>query len=272
MSGQKNGGFAALVHSAMEGKKAKGDKDDGEDTANKAPSKGLPATGLKKNTDEYKNKVAEKKERKKQNGGPRASPTPSRQSSSSSIPSNADGSQDPRTGDERRHDQEGPAGRGPGGHEPDLRLNDGPMHDSPQSERHAALPSIPAPRGSAGDGTATPVPPEYFRDNAQEDIPDRSVRKAAMNDDPKGKGKGRQQDINGHDSDFDPEEHVESRTSGQNRKMTDEVGRLPEGLQGVKPEAPPGSQNEIILAARLPDIHVSRLYLSDPLPFLGDLS
>ena len=260
MSGQKNGGFAALVHSAMEGKKSRGDNDSGEETAKKAPSKGLPATGLKKNTEEYKKGASERREKQKvQNGGPRASPTPSRQSSSSSIPSNADGSEDPRTGDERRHDQEGPAGRGPGGHEPDLRLNDGPMHDSPQSERHVDLPSIPAPRGSAGDGTATPVPPEYFRDNAQEDIPDRSQRKAGSHEGVKGKGKGkgRQQDTNGEDSEFDPEEHVESRNSGQNRKMTDEVGRLPDGLKGVKPEAPPGSQNEIVLAARLPDIHVS---------------
>jgi hypothetical protein len=43
--------------------------------------------------------------------------------------------------------------------------------------------------------------------------------------------------------------------------MTDEAGGFPDGLQGVKPEAPPGSQNQIILEPRLPQIHVSRLYV-----------
>lgn len=180
---------------------------------------------------------------------------PLRQSSSSSIPSDAEGSEDSRTPSQRRHDQEGPAGKGPGQHEPQIKLNDGPLHDSPQSH-HDDLPSIPPPRGSAGDGAATPVPPEYFRENAKEDIP------ASEQGQQQEKGKGAE---NGHangTTDFDPEEHVEPRDSETNRKMTDEVGRYPEGLDGVKGENPPGSQNEIVLGPRVPLMHVSTIFKS----------
>ena len=254
MPGQSNGGFAALVNNIIETKKSNPDSNN-ESTAHVGPSKGLPSTGLKKNTQEY----LEAQRQKQQNGSRPKSLASSRQSSSSSIPSNADGTEDSRTDKQRQHDQEGPAGRGPGRHEPDLRINDEPLHDSPTSERNGDLSSIPAPRGSAGDGAATPVPPEYFRENAKEDIPDRDSKQTAS-DDVKGKGKGKQQDNGARadgDSEFDPEEHVEGRTSGRNRKMTDEAGRLPEGLAGVKSEAPPGPQNQIVLDARLPQIHVS---------------
>lgn len=265
-SGQKDGGFAALVNSVIDNKKSKTDDDDSSNSqAEKAPSKGLPATGLKKNTLEWQ-ESNESKARENGNGnGNGQRPSSSRQSSSSSIPSNADGSADSRTQKEREHDQEGPRGRGPGGHEPDLRLNDGPMHDSPTEEK--ATPSIPPPRGSAGDGAATPAPPEYFRDNAKEDIPDRSDDgEHQANGDAGRKGKGKE--VNGDVSDdtsddddqppegIDPEEHVRSRNAKGNRKMTDEAGHYPEGLKGVKDEFPPGSQNEIILGPRLPQIHV----------------
>lgn len=262
-SGQTNGGFAALVNNVIEGKKSNKSEDGESQQTNKAPSKGLPATGLKKNTLEWQESNGSGKQQNGDGGQQqrRLSQQSSRQSSSSSIPSNADGSLDKRTRSERQHDQEGPAGRGPGGHEPDLRLNDEPMQESPQSSTHE-LASIPAPRGSAGDGAATPVPPEYFRDNAKEDIPNRGTAedKAGNGMDTKGKGKGKQ--IETEDGDkgdgFDPEEHVEDRQSGNIRKLTDEAGRFPEGMSGVKPEAPPGSQNQIVMDPRLPQIHVSR--------------
>lgn len=111
------------------------------------------------------------------------------------------------------------------------------------------------------------MPPEYFRENAQEDFPDSSEKEQS-----KGKGKGKQpenDDPSRRESDgaaqtstprIDPEEQVESRYSKTNRQLTDEVGRYPEGLGGVKPEDPPGSQNQIILGPRLPLINVSQAW------------
>lgn len=52
-SGQTNGGFAALVNNVIDGKKSQNDSSESQQTTYKGPSKGLPATGLKKNTLEW---------------------------------------------------------------------------------------------------------------------------------------------------------------------------------------------------------------------------
>jgi hypothetical protein len=192
---------------------------------------------LKKNTQEWQEQNASGKGTPNgRDGGER--PSSSRQTSSSSIPSDADGEEDKRTKDERTRDQEGPLGRGPGKHEPEIKLNGGSVYDSPDEEEEREMPTIPAPRGSAGDGTATPVPPEYFQDQTKEDIPDR-----------KEQGEGDR---------VSPEERVVPRTDKKvAKRFTDEMGHYPEGLLPVKGENPPGSQNEIVLNSRTPLIHVS---------------
>lgn len=254
---QHNGGFAGLVKNALELKHQNGS----EHEINKAPSKGLPSTGLKKNTEEWQ----------EQNGGMKGKgkggkPLGSRQSSSSSIPSDADGSTDERSPRERQRDQEGPLGRGPGKHEPEIRVNGGSIHDSPENE---TAPSVPAPRGSAGDGSATPAPPEYFQDQTKEAIPDRFFgssedkgRESGNVLGGVGKGKGKEREISSNE--IDPEERVTPRTDRKiAKKYTDEAGHYPEGLQPVKDEAPPGSQNAIVLNSRTPLINVCFLFLID---------
>jgi len=252
---QNNGGFAGLVRNALDHKHQNGS----EPQIDKAPSKGLPATGLKKNTEEW-----QEQHRGTEGKGKGGMSSRSRQSSSSSIPSDADGDEDERSPRERQRDQEGPLGRGPGKHEPELRVNGGSIHDSPEGE-HA--PSVPAPRGSAGDGKATPAPPEYFQDQTREGIPDRFFgssedkgREArnAVNGGDKGKGKERDD----AQEDIDPEERVVPRTDKKiAKRFTDEAGHYPEGLQPVKDEVPPGSQNAIVLNSRTPNINVCCLYL-----------
>jgi len=256
---ERNSGFANLVKNALEHKHENGSQHE----VNKAPSKGLPATGLKKNTEEWQ----------EQNGGSKGKgkgdrPSSSRQTSSSSIPSDADGETDERSPRERNRDQEGPLGRGPGKHEPEIKVNGGSIHDSPEEE---TVPSVPAPRGSAGDGTATPAPPEYFQDQTKEGIPDRyfgsSEDKGRETDNvskaegKSGEGKGKERDETPEG--IDPEEHVIPRTDKKiAKRFTDEAGHYPEGLQPVKDEAPPGSQNAIILNSRTPLINVSTHFSS----------
>jgi hypothetical protein len=236
-------GFAGLVKNALDHKH---ENEDQQAEVDKAPSKGLPSTGLKKNTLEWQESNGSGK------GTPDGETRPSgssRQSSSSSIPSNAGGSNDERSNRERRRDQEGALGRGPGRHEPEIRVNGGSIHDSPVEEKD--IPSIPAPRGSAGDGRATPVPPEYFQDQTREDIPDRSEEK--------GKGKSRRDSTDSDSNGINPEERIVSRNDKRiAKRFTDEAGHYPEGLLPVKDEAPPGSQNAIVLNSRTPVIHVSR--------------
>jgi hypothetical protein len=41
------------------------------------------------------------------------------------------------------------------------------------------------------------------------------------------------------------------------RRLTDEAGKYPDTLKGVKPEVPPGPQNEIVLDPRISHMHVS---------------
>lgn len=252
---QHNGGFAGLVKNALEHKHQNGS----EHEINKAPSKGLPATGLKKYTAEWQ----------EQNGGHKGKgkggmSSRSRQSSSSSIPSDADGEDDERSPRERQRDQEGPLGRGPGQHEPEIKVNGGSIYDSPEDEK---APSVPAPRGSAGDGRATPAPPDYFQDQTREGIPDRFFGSSedkgrdagnVANGGDKGKGKERDDSPDG----IDPEERVIPRTDKKiAKRLTDEAGHYPDGLQPVKDEAPPGSQNAIVLNSRIPNINVCCLSL-----------
>jgi hypothetical protein len=248
-SGQSNGGggFAGLVKNALEHKHEQTGED--EEKVRKAPSKGLPSTGLKKNTLEWKERNG--REGSKENEDDR--PSTSRQTSSSSIPSDAAGEEDERSGRERRRDQEGPLGKGPGRHEPQIKLNGGDLYDSPVEEKD--MPSIPAPRGSAGDGSATPVPPEYFQDQAKEDIPEGGHGSS-------GKGKEKGDSTGRPQNGIDPEEHTLSRNESKiAKRFTDEAGHYPEGLLATKDEAPPGSQNTINLKSRTPLIHVSVLDL-----------
>jgi hypothetical protein len=252
---QNTGGFAGLVKNALEHKHQNGSQHE----INKAPSKGLPSTGLKKNTEEWQEANGGMKGKGK--GG---RPSGSRQTSSSSIPSDADGQEDERSPRERQRDQEGALGRGPGGHEREVKLNGGSVYDSPEDE---GAPTVPAPRGSMGDGDkATAAPPEYFQDQTKKAIPDKffgssedkgreagNVSNGEAESNGKGKGKERDDTPEG----IDPEERVVPRTDRKiAKKFTDEAGHYPGGLQPVKDEAPPGSQNQIVLNSRTPDINV----------------
>jgi hypothetical protein len=242
MSGNKSG-FAGLVRNALDQKRNSGQDEQLE--VNKGPSKGLPSTGLKKNTLEWQESNGSGK------GTPKDDkrPSSSRQTSSSSIPSDADGDDDSRTDAERNRDQEGPLGRGPGQHEKEIKANGDNVYDSPEEDD---MPSIPAPRGSVGDGAATPAPPGYFQERTKKNLPDN-----------RGEEEGKEDKSNGSNG-IDPEERVLSRNDKKvSKRFTDEAGHYPEGLPQVKDEAPPGSQNEIVLNSRAPVIHVSPLLFDD---------
>jgi phospholipase D1/2 len=52
-------------------------------------------------------------------------------------------------------------------------------------------------------------------------------------------------------------ERSDTHDSERNRKYTDEVGRYPAMLKGVKEEEAPGNRNDIILDPRVTHMHVS---------------
>jgi hypothetical protein len=52
-------------------------------------------------------------------------------------------------------------------------------------------------------------------------------------------------------------ERSDTHDSERNRKMTDEMGRYPAMLKGVKEEEVPGNRNDIVLDPRVTHMHVS---------------
>nr|XP_031859677.1 uncharacterized protein CI109_004952 [Kwoniella shandongensis]KAA5526749.1 hypothetical protein CI109_004952 [Kwoniella shandongensis] len=216
MPGIGGGGFADLVHNLTK-KEGPGSQADALNGANEdtGPSKGLPSTGLKRNTEEWKEKN-EKKNKK-------------RQSSSSSIPSDADGSDDGRTNTQRENEQEGPEGKGPGGHERFIedghQITDSP-EGSPSEEKEE-------------DETHQPKQASPPRDKSQANGHVRHEEQLNVD-------RGRK---------IDPEEKVDRRDSSRERQRTDELGRRPEGMPAVKDEESPGPRNDIVLDPRISHIH-----------------
>jgi hypothetical protein len=231
-SGQHKAGFDGLVQKAIGKKQQEGssvalDQDSG-------PSKALPSTGLKKNTQEWKDAEREK-ERKRRKGRKREGSV----SSSSSIPSGATAGSDDETTEQREGGQEGPLGRGPGGHEREIKENGGGGGE----------------RGYGGDLVESPVNEK------------RKVFPNGVNSAPKSNGHTQtrhdgstEEDDDDHgegEDGFDPEERIIRRDSHRARKLTDESGKFPDGLPGVKDEEPPGPRNEIVLDPRISYMHVS---------------
>lgn len=251
-------GFVGLVGNIVKHRKA---SEDDHTPDGVKPSKRLPATGLKRNTDEYK------QEHKDCDGcvddeRPKARRGESGYSSSSSIPSDAVSDATP----EREEDQEGALGRGKGRHERKILDNGrGRVYDSPTEDLSSYL------------GHKQNVPP---RDKGEEDslVPDQE----STHDQPDGPaarsaGKDIQDGVARHrekleENGVSPEEggsnrltwaddsdqKIISRNEEFNRKLTDEVGRYPEGLQAVKDEEPPGPRLDIVLDPRISHLHVRR--------------
>ncbi|WVQ80598.1 hypothetical protein IAT38_002703 [Cryptococcus sp. DSM 104549] len=178
-------------------------------------SKGLPATGLKRNTKEWIERNGQP-DGKDGHGRSRSGS----QSSSSSIPSDADGEADPRSPAEREEQQEGAEGKGPGRHEAMIpngdaaQMTDSPAAEEADTQGGDGFPSVPEPSKGAANGHAQNGPEE-----------------------------------NGED------EELASKDDGPERKFTDELGRLPAGQPGLKDEEEPGPRNEIFLGPRISHIH-----------------
>jgi hypothetical protein len=185
----------------------------------------LPATGLKRNVEEANGSKEPNGHDGEANGDtPNRPHINGRASSSSSIPSNASGT-DPRNQQERDASQEGARGRGPGGHEAEItKENGGPIVDSPSQEEGPGQPEFEENEAPKKGGAET------------------------RGDEP----------LMGMDGSKEGNGHDQSKTrTDRSRTLTDEAGRLPEGVPGVKEEAPPGPQNEIVLDPRISYLQVS---------------
>lgn len=248
----------------VKNKKASQKDDAGPDDVK--PSKGLPATGLKRNTNEWKEKH-----------GDGAGPTNGIKrsdsvSSSSSIPSDVNDDQS-SIGEE---DQEGALGRGKGRHEDKIwyegdgqRITDSPSNEeAPNLERDA-------PNGD-GQDDATKKPPPAERNDDESLVPKEagsSNKDGAVRDGGHGLRKDmdnldRRREENGDGQlqgaarkstyDDDPEQKVIGRNDARMRKLTSETGRYPDGLKAVKGEEPPGPRLDIVLDPRVSHLHVSK--------------
>lgn len=266
------------------------------------PSKRLPATGLKRNTQEWKDAHPDEAAEQSSGGGadgrrPRRS---RRGSSSSSIPSQGakseDGGNDERTEEERSQAQEGPRGRGPGKHEEEIPTSDENQRreggrgwlsdhaggrsilDSPEDESspklngHGHLENgwTESPASNHSD-LAADQPRSYSFIPAESDQPpsrSQDMDQSRAPKDPQAHTRGDRK-LSGHeDSAADADrsgakrelsEVFEGRDGERERKLTDETGRRPDGLQGVKEEEKPGPRNEIVLDPRITHMQVSRL-------------
>lgn len=187
------------------------------------PSKKLPSTGLKRNTQEWKDEHPDEK-------GDKGKKTRSRASSSSSIPSNYGGSDDGRTEEQRREGQEGPRGRGAGQHEKEIGSNGHTgkeVMESPISEYSGhSLHQDHTPAAATAPG-----PPN------------------GQTTETHSKSEGEEEEVS---------ESFEGRDGKRERKLTDEAGRRPTGLPAVKKEEAPGPRNEIVLDPRISHMHVSQ--------------
>jgi len=247
-----SGGFAGLVHKMVKNKPQSND----DSTESVRPSKGLPSTGLKRNTKEWQDEHGKKSDR---NGKQRSDSV----SSSSSIPSDVN--------DDRssigESDQEGALGRGKGKHEKQLWYDDDgrEIAQSPTNED--------GPNGHDGDD-APKRPPPANRDDEDSLLPGAgsSNKRGAVRDgghglkedlddldeQKKANGQGKLQGAAGRSThDDDPEQKVISRQDERMRKFTDESGRYPDGLKAVKGEEPPGPRLDIVLDPRISHINVS---------------
>nr|XP_018262600.1 phospholipase D [Kwoniella dejecticola CBS 10117]OBR84758.1 phospholipase D [Kwoniella dejecticola CBS 10117] len=253
-AGHANGStanFAGLVSNLVKQKK-KEDKETGksngengaglEDTG---PSKGLPATGLKKNTKEWQEANGNSNSN---SNNDHDDDDASSVSSSSSIPDNATGEDDARRQEEQANEQEGPEGNGPGKHEKSLPNGNG-YHDGENHEITESPVEEEAPTQSSRSFTRSEPFPEQMQNGHDHDHE---------------KGRGRENGvskkmaaltIHKDSHDIDPEERADRRDSERERKMTDELGRRPDAMAGVKDEEGPSSRNEIVLDPRISHMH-----------------
>lgn len=249
-------GFGGLVHNLVK-KKQSGQEDD-PDPNGMEPSKGLPSTGLKRNTQEWKDRHGDEGDGEERELGRRRS----RASSSSSIPSDARADDTP----EKEDEQEGALGRGPGKHEERIANGDdygtGRIMDSPTEEKESDLKhnSPPVERGqeeSMIPGSANHQDGSGAgRDGGHREVDDGRRTDDRIEEDDKEEGGSNRLTWKG-----DAEERVLSRDAEPMKRLTDEMGNYPLGLKGVKGEEPPGPRTEIVLDPRITHIHVSRLAL-----------
>ncbi|WWD04615.1 hypothetical protein V865_002686 [Kwoniella europaea PYCC6329] len=228
-SGHANGStsnFTGLVSNLIQKKRSEDDSNGQLDLDGKAPSKGLPSTGLKRNTKEWKE----------------ANDDNESVSSSSSIPSNATGDDDERPQADQERDQEGAEGKGPGRHEryiPNGEANN--ITESPESSPMEEKALKPFPQSPSEDI-------QYRRQNGYDH--------SQHDDKHKDKDEAIKLTIHKDSHDVDPEERADRRDSERERKKTDELGRRPDVMSGVKDEEGPSSRNEIVLDPRISYLHV----------------
>lgn len=260
-SSRASAGFSNLVHNLRQKHQdGEGRVDLPEDVK---PSKGLPSTGLKKNTKEWKEKHGEEEEPGNDVDGERR--RHSRASSSSSIPSDARSDAEA----EREEDQEGALGDGPGRHErrifengedgsgrymesptgeePPADVNGNGLQDVGEKQQRATPPKEKTEEKSMIGGSANHVlgmkGAHAHRGGSK--LPEHGTTPEKEADDGKELTYG-----------SDPDQKVIHRGEDPYRRLTDEVGRYPAGLKGVKGEEPPGPRNEIVLDPRISHIHV----------------
>lgn len=243
-------GFGGLVHKLQQKKHSGESQDPTPDGVR--PSKKLPSTGLKRNTQEWKEQHGEGDA----DDGLRRHR--SRASSSSSIPSDARSDATP----EREEDQEGPLGNGPGRHERRILDNGkGRVFDSPTEEKSSI----------ADDQNSPPMDRDEDRSLVPGSANHEDGERAARGGGHRDAGEGAKETIDERDKHEggsnrltygdDPEQKVISRDQEPYKRLTDEVGGYPMGLKGVKGEEPPGPRTEIVLDPRITHIHVSDLLL-----------
>lgn len=237
-----------------------------------APSKKLPPTGLKRNTEEWRQ--AHKDELKGEENRPKNSQGRSkkgggwgRHDSSSSIPDNAtaDGEE------ERPEDQEGAEGRGPGRHEPRLG-NDIPMTDSPAEEDGLVEKyedilgpaiSVSIPSGATAQDGEAKSGFTLSETNGARDVHNPNGHSGSNGFVHGGSNtnheikEGIDEQPRQQEEEFLQEERAAKHDSERNRKLTDEMGNRPDTLPAVKDEERPGPRNEIVLDPRVVHMHVS---------------
>lgn len=252
------GGFSALVRNL---KKKSEDESTEYLPDGQGPSRGLPSTGLKRNTAEFKEAEAQKKkekERKKRAVNGDANGEEDGYSSSSSIPDGAVRGDDSETEAEREQGQEGATGRGPGQHEKDLvkRSESSRYFDNDPAES-------PAEELDEDSAVKQSDPPKDDDSNIRHETPlqghsdGQGGSKAQANGDSKAHDHDEDGSRRQKSDGFDPEERMLRHDDERMRRLTDEAGKYPDTLKGVKPEVPPGPQNEIVLDPRISHMHVS---------------
>jgi len=243
---QKGAGFAGVVRSLRQRKKEGGSSPSLPDRV--GPSKGLPSTGLKRNTQEWKDKHKRPNERKRSGS----------KSTSSSILSSAtaSGSEDGDGGGSRVREHEGAEGRGPGKHERDLQNGHG------QAQEQGQWTESPTEEEPSMQFLNKSRPPKDGDENVRTETRLANGHGGAHQEEG---GNRKDAETNGHGegNGADSEETMMGRNEGRNRKLTDEVGHMPDGLPGVKKEQAPGPRNEIVLDPRVSHMNVSSLCASE---------